>query len=390
MLGEFSLCAGNNTISDTGSRSKKMWSLLAYLICNRDRCISQQKLIDLLWGDNAYSTNPENALRITLHRLRAQLDQLWPGAGRELVLRKEGGYCWNSSIPLELDCEVFEALCHSAAPEETHLANLLKALAMYRGEFLPKQAAEFWVAPVSAHFQNLYLMASLEAGELLSARGQHQDAAAVCQAAAILEPYHEPLHQKLIQALAAAGDPMAAAAVYEGLSRRLFDDFGIRPSEETRAVYRIAVHSPQDRILPMDEILEHLQEPKGNIGAMQCDYDYFKVLCYAQSRSMERSGDAVHIALLSLTGTADKPLTRRSLHRIMEQLGTILRLNLRRGDAISQCSISQYIIMLPQANYENSCMVCRRLIAAFTRAHPHVTVKINFMVQPLTPSICIP
>ena len=92
MLGEFSLKTATASISDASNRSKKVWALLAYLICNRDRGISQQKLINLLWGDDSDSDNPENALRITLHRLRAQLDQLWPGAGRELIVRKDGGY----------------------------------------------------------------------------------------------------------------------------------------------------------------------------------------------------------------------------------------------------------------------------------------------------------
>lgn len=391
MLGEFSLRSGGNTISDLGSRSKKVWSLLAYLICNRTQVVSQQKLIDLLWGEDLSSTNPENALRITLHRLRALLDQLWPGAGRELILRRDGGYSWNESARIRLDCDRFDALCQTPPTEdEARLEKLLEALSLYRGPFLPRQASEMWVVGVSAHYQNQFLLATLEAAGGLSARGRHSEAVALCRAATATEPYHEPLHRVLMQELAAMGDPKAAAAVYEALSKRLFDDFGIRPSEETRAVYRAAAHSPEDRTLPMDEVLEHLQEPNYQAGAMQCDYDYFKVLCYAESRATERSGNVTHIALLSLSSGTDRPLTKRSTDRIMEQLGQSLRSNLRRGDIISRCSISQYIIMLPMANYENSCMVCRRIIAAFTRAHPHVTARVNFMVQPLTPSVCVP
>ena len=390
MLGEFSLHAGSNSISNSSNRSKKVWSLLAYLLCNRDRCISQQKLIDLLWGDDPTSNNPENALRITLHRLRSLLDQLWPGAGRELIIRKEGGYTWSGSVTTILDCERFEALCQApASSREQRLQDALEALALYKGEFLPRQSCEMWVVPVSTHFQNQYLMISMEAANLLSALDRHEEAATICRSAIAAEPYHEPLHQILMKELAASGDPKGAAAVYEALSKRLFDDFGIRPNEETRAVYRAAAHCPQDRTLPMDEILEHLQEPEGNLGAMQCDYDYFKVLCYAESRAMERSGNATHIALLSVSGT-DKAMAKGRLNRIMEQLGQVLRTNLRRGDTISRCSVSQYIIMLPKANYENSCMVCRRVIAAFNRAHPHMTDTIHFMVQPLTPSICVP
>ena len=378
MLGRFALCAGDAVVSDVGNRSKKVWALLAYLICNRDRSISQSKLISLLWGDESESDNPENALRITLHRLRAQLDGLWPGAGRELIVRRDGGYCWDGSACMELDCDRFEALYQQGAPDaDTRLHNLLDALALYQGEFLPRQASEMWVVPISTHFHNLYLQATLEAAQLLSARSRHDEAAALCRAAVATEPYHDVLHQILMQELASLGDQKGAAAVYEALSKRLFDDFGIRPSEQTREVYRIAAHSPEDRTLPMEEVLQHIQEPEGNTGAMQCDYDYFKVLCYAESRAMERNG-------------TEKPLSKRSLDRIMEQLGIELRGNLRRGDTISRCSTSQYIIMLPKANYENSCMVCRRVITAFHRSHPHVTAKINFMVQPLTPGICVP
>ena len=391
MLGTFSLQADGVSISDAGNRSKKVWTLLAYLICNRDRGTHQSKLISLLWGDESGSDNPENALRITLHRLRAQLEQLWPGAGRELIVRRDGGYGWNNEIVTELDCDRFEELCHRPAQDgDQRLQNLLDALALYQGEFLPRQSSEMWIVPISTHFHNLFLQATMDAAVLLRERNRHEEAANICRTAAAAEPYHEPLHQILMQELAAAGDPKAAGAVYEALSKRLFDDFGIRPNEQTREIYRTAVHSPEDRTLPMEEVLHHIREPEGNAGAMQCDYDYFKVLCYAESRAMERSGNATHIALLSISSSTDKPLTKRSMERIMEQLGEGLRGNLRRGDTISRCSVSQYIIMLPKANYENSCMVCRRVITAFQRSHPHVAVKIHFMVQPLTPGICVP
>ena len=391
MLGEFSLCAEGATISDAGNRSKKVWALLAFLICNRGRAIPQQRLINLIWGDEPDSDNPENALRITLHRLRTQLDHLWPGAGRELIVRKNGGYAWNSNIPMDLDCDRFEELLQSTAEDEdTRLQNLLDALALYRGAFLPRQASEMWIVPISTHFHNLHLQASLEAATLLSARERHEEAAQICRTAATAEPYHEPLHQLLIQELAASGDRNGAQVVYESLSKRLFDDFGIRPNEQTREIYRTVAHSPEDRTLPIEEVLLQLQEPDGNNGAMECDYDYFKVLCHAESRAMERNGNTTHIALLSLRNDTDKPMSKRSSERIMDQLGYQLRCNLRRGDTISRCSVSQYIIMLPKANYENSCMVCRRLITAFHKSHPHVNAKINYMVQPLTPGICVP
>ena len=385
MLGEFSLRAGENKISDTDTRSKRCWQLIAYLICHRGRAVSQNRIMELLWGDEPGCTNPENSLRTTLHRTRALLDGLWKGAGKELIHFRDGGYLWNDGIEVATDFQRFEALCQQGTLEACR-----EALRLYGGEFLTRYSTESWVIPLTTHFHNLFLEASVTAAEILSENGDHAEAAALCRRAVSSEPYHEPLHRLLMQELAAAGDQKGAAAVYDNLSKRLFDDFGVRPNEETRAVYRQAVHSPTDRTLPMDEVLEHLQEAEAAAGALQCDYDYFKVLCHVESRAMERSGSATHILLLSLTSGTDKPLTKRSQERIMEQLGGAIRTNLRRGDTFSRCSVSQYIIMLPKANYENSTMVCRRLLSAFHKAHPPVTAKVNFMVQPLTPSICVP
>ena len=391
MLGSFTLQSGDNLISDENNRSRKVWALLAYLICHRGTAVSQKKLIELLWGDDPSSTNPENALRITLHRLRSQLDLLWPGAGKELIVHKNGGYSWNTQASIQVDSDRFEQLCQTQnSSDDRRLDLCLEALSLYRGDFLERQSSESWIIPVTTHFHNLFVMLTLETADLLSRQGRHQEAAHVCRRGITAEPYHEPLYQVLMKELAADGDQKGASAVYENLRKRLFDDFGIRPSEETRAVYREAVHTPGERTLPIDEVLEHLQEPEVIPGAMQCDYDYFKVLCHAESRAMERSGSATHVALLSVTGLTGEPLPKRSQERIMTQLGNAVRLNLRRGDTISRCSTTQYIMMLPKANYEDSCMVCRRVINAYHKAYPHTAVRIKFMVQPLTPGICVP
>lgn len=391
MLGEFSLQTKTAKISDADNRTRKIWLLLAYLLCHRGQPVSQKKLIELLWGEEPASANPENALRITFHRARGMLNQLWPDAGHQLIVRRDGGYLFHPQCPVTMDFEEFDALCGKQADTaEERLEYCLEAIGLYGGEFLEKQSSEIWVIPITTHFHNLYISTVLEAAALLGERGRHQEAAALCRKAAAGDSYHEPLHQQLIRSLAASGDTGAAGQVYDDLSRRLFHDFGIRPSPETRQVYREAVHAVSDRTLPMDVVLEQLQEQEFTAGALRCDYDYFKVLCFAESRAMERSGNVTHIVLLSVSSGTEVPLTRRTLNRVMEQLGEQIRVNLRRGDTFSQCSVSQYIIMLPMANYENSCMVARRVLGAFSRKHPHVSARIHFMVQALTPTLQVP
>ena len=85
---------------------------------------------------------------------------------------------------------------------------------------------------------------------------------------------------------------------------------------------------------------------------------------------MARSGAAIHIALLNVEGEGARSLPRRSLDCAMDNLLEVVRSSLRRGDIVSRCSISQYILMLPNANYENSCKVCQRIIRTFSVSSP--------------------
>lgn len=385
-LGELTLCAGERQISDSDSRSKKVWMLMAYLLCHRTRVIPGRELIKVLWGEEPASSNPENTLKITFHRARTQLNQLWPTAGHDLLLNREGGYCWNNEVPMRMDAEDFEQQCQRGSlSEEAWMERALSALKLYHGDFMPKLGAEIWLIPVSSHYHNLYIQTVLDLAPLLAARGRHQEVATICRKAIFEEPYHEPLYQRLMAALQELGDQAGIVSVYEDLSQRLMTDFGIYPSDETTAIYRAATNALSDHSLSLEAVQEHLRDD-GPAGALECEYDYFRVLCRAESRAMLRSGRIAHIALFSISSKTGKPLSTRSHNRVMELYGEHIRSNLRRGDAYARCSASQYIVMLPEANYENSNMVCRRLIAAFQAKHPHSPAKINFMVQALTPN----
>ena len=211
MFGGFSLQAGDTVVTDSGNRARKVWLLLAALLCHRGHVLSPKRLIELTWGDASSITNPENTLRITLHRARTLLNHLWPTAGHDLILFRDNGYVWNDRIPVSIDSECFEALCTGDAPEDTRLENYRKALSLYRGGFLEKLSSETWIIPISTHFHNLYLATVLSTAQLLADRGCHQEAAALCRQAAAMERYHEPLYQILIRELAASGNPQDAA-----------------------------------------------------------------------------------------------------------------------------------------------------------------------------------
>lgn len=387
MLGQFTLRYGDRTISDSDDRSRRVWSLLAYMLYNHGRSFAQEELIHLYWSNGEKSADPGNALKSIFHRIRTALDKLQPGLGRLLIRRKAGRYFWNNVIPLSLDIEDFEAHFHAAeaaGDDDVRLAEYQAALALYAGDPLPRMTDEIWTIPIVAYYHSLYTRAAAGAIELLEKQERTAEAVALCRRAIHIEPYQEDLYEHLMRGLLRTGDMKGAMSVYEEMSELLFAHFGVMPSETLRTLYRQATRTVNDRTLTMDEVCSQLAEPAPHSGAMVCEYDFFKILYRAEARSIARNGHSANICLLSVSGKDGEMLARRSLDPAMNNLQVLVQNNLRRGDVIARCSISQYIILLPQANYENSRMVADRLVSAFYRRYPHSPARLRYTVQPLT------
>lgn len=386
MLGQFTLRYGDRTISDSDDRSRRVWSLLAYMLYNHGRSFAQEELIRLYWSNSEKSADPGNALKSIFHRIRTALDKLQPGLGRLLIRRKAGRYFWNNVMPLSLDIEDFEAHFHAAEAAgdvDVRLAEYQAALALYAGDPLPRVTDEIWTIPIVAYYHSLYTRAAAGAIELLEKQERTAEAVALCRRAIHIEPYQEDLYEHLMRGLLRTGDMKGAMSVYEEMSEQLFAHFGVMPSETLRTLYRQATRTVNDRTLTMDEVCSQLAEPAPHGGAMVCEYDFFKILYRAEARSIARNGHSANICLLSVSDKDGEMLARRSLDPAMNNLQVLVQNNLRRGDVIARCSISQYIILLPQANYENSRMVADRLVSAFYRRYPHSPARLRYTVQPL-------
>lgn len=371
-LGDFSIRRGEAALA--GGRSRKLILLLAFLIWERARPVPYGELTDLLQaGQEGGSLN---ALKAVLHRSRAALDQLGEGCGRSLILSRQGGCQWNPEVPLALDAEDLPRLLAAEDP-----ASRRRALALYRGDFLPALADHPWADARRAELRKLYLEGLLSLLPTLAETGCWQETAELTETACTLEPCREDLCRFRMEALLRLGCGREAAAAYELLHGHLLSRLGVLPSQSLRDLYRRALGDRDPRSLSPATLLETLQEPP-RPGSLVCGFDAFRTVCHSAARSAGRSGRPVHIALLTAAG--DDSLARRSLDRAMNHLEEILLTGLRRGDAAARCGAGQFVLLLPQADYDASRAVCARLIQTFHRRYPHAPVRVSFFVQPLT------
>ncbi|MBE6936173.1 MAG: hypothetical protein E7458_06665 [Ruminococcaceae bacterium] len=385
MFGKFSLSCENGAIDDGAGRSYKMWLVLAYLLYHRDRPVKQEELYRLLWQESDDREDPQNAFRAIMHRVRTTLSRLHAD-GRSMIKTDRSGYFWSPEYPVELDIDRFDALCASAVKEEDEeerLEQYLEALALYQGDFLSRLSSESWVMPLTQYYRERYLALVHAALVLLQDAGRCQDTIDLCRRALETDPYDEQLYLTLMKMLLETGDHEAVVAVYNAVSKLYANQFGVLPCDEIRAIYYTAIRTVNETAIPMETLQEQIREPVAQSGAMVCEYDFFRTVCQSTARLIERSGAAVHLLLISVVSDPKAPLSRRSLELTMTNLKEQIRRNLRRGDVVSQCSPSQYVVLLPMANYENSCMVCQRLIHAFFRTYPHSPARLEYAVQAL-------
>ena len=385
MLGDFTINRGEDSVSNSNSRSRKVWLLLAYLLCNRKREIPREELARLL-GESENNSGSGSALRMTRLRARRVLEPLTQGRGDELMLGKDGSIAWNPDVPTELDTEQFESLCRMAEEEvdrEQCVEIYRKALSLYNGDFLEKLSGESWVQPLAIYYQGLYLDALEEAMPLIQEVGSLKEVRQFCQRAVQFAPYEESLYAHQMRGLIAAEEYAAAEEIYQSVYQLLSNDLGVTPSEELQELHMEALRHMGEATVSPDQLLLSLQETNSPTSAMVCDLGTFRLFCQAEMRSANRRGEAVHIGLFSVEGKNGSPLSRQILNRGMEQLQQQLRHTLRVGDIISSCSASQYVVLLIQANYEDSKMVCGRVIRAFEKTYPRSRAVVRSTVLPL-------
>lgn len=206
MFGKFTLKQEGmevpHAVSLTG-RSRRLWTLTAYLILNRNRGVSAQELIDLLWPE-AENDNPLSTLQNNVSRARAALAELGFTHAKVIIHNEKGYYRWAPDRETQLDVEQFETLAKAALAEEDmekSVALAQEAVALYTGDFLTESAAEFWCINLNTYYRSLYTRLCRAAVDRLLKLGRITDAEKLCTGVIRLDPAAEEFSVFLMQAL---------------------------------------------------------------------------------------------------------------------------------------------------------------------------------------------
>ncbi len=386
-LGEFSLTIDGKNVNDRNHQSKKAWILLEYLLTFRNREVSPEELIELIWKDEDLA-NPNGALKTLMFRARKLLTDLdYPP--QQLIMQQGGSYAWNRNLKTIVDADIFEDLVNKGIGTEgtceERLNACIQALDIYKGDFLPKSGYESWVIPISTYYHSLYQKAAHTAIRFLMEDENYIKVVEICQKAVNIEPYDEDLHYHLIFAMFKSGQQQAALDHYNHTIDMLYSEFAITPSDHLKSLYKIIRDTKHGVVTDLGVIQDALMEETRKSGAFYCEYSVFKDIYQLESRSIERTGDSIYLCLLTLSDLNGNLLSQPFLNKGMDLLRSSIRSSLRRVDVFCRYSISQYMLLLPTATYENGEMVLKRITQNFHKTYTRRDMIVNYSLQAVTP-----
>jgi len=237
-MGELCLASRERLVRAQRLRGRQGRLAFAYLVSERDRPVSRDELIELLWPDR---TPPafEVALSALLSKLRAML----AAAGLSSHALRPVAHSYQLRLPAGswIDTEESlravhdaEAALRSGSPQRAY-GPAVVASSILRRSFLPGDHG-VWIERKRDELVGIRLRALDCLAEIHLWNKEPTLALHAAEEAVDLEPYRETGYRRLMQIHERSGDRGEALRVYEDLRRLLATDLQTRPAPETEAL----------------------------------------------------------------------------------------------------------------------------------------------------------
>ena len=385
MMGNYLFYIDEQRIENPVSRSRKGSALMSFLILNRGKPVANQRLLRELWPSNTV-TNPENALKTLVSRVRSMLNEMAPGLGRSIVSDR-GAYHWETLDGVRVDVfeilDIFDDLGHKR-DEPSQKALFQRLIYLFKGDLyqtgdLNEEAA------YAEQMHRQYLNAVYQYLDILRKEEDYNEICAVCRMALNVDNFDDHLHIELMKAMVHLNRISDAMDQYQHAANLTYRYLGAMPSESMQEFYRQLNRSRKSLKFNMDAIRNELRDANADHGAFVCDYNMFKEIYNLQMRNLERLGTTMFLGIIMIGDADDSHMNYIRQDNIMNGLIEILRDNLRKGDIITHFAPTIVAVLLPTVNYETGSMVMERVRLLFYKRFPNSNIPFHHRVGMLGP-----
>ena len=376
MMGNFLIFINEQRVENPVSKSRKGTALVEYLVLHRGKPVPNQMLLSALWPEHSV-TNPENALKTLVSRMRTLLNQMVPGLGA-CIVSDRGAYHWACMPGMRIDAldlmDLFDAISAERDPEKLReMYN--QVLELYEGDLYQTGDLD-GDASFAQQLHTQYLTAVYGYIELLRKEESYNDVIAVCRTALEVDSFDDRLHIELMKAMVSLNRTSDALVEYKHATNMTYRYLGAPPSPEMMAFYQEMNKARNSLKYNLDAIRRELHNSSLERGAFVCDYEMFKAIYNLEMRNLERLGTTMFLGII-MVGDDENGSDSIRQDNIMNGLIEILRDNLRKGDIITHFSPSVIALLLPTVNYKTGTMVMERIRQLFYKRYPNSDIPFH-------------
>lgn len=258
LLGRFTITVNGAIIPETAWKTRKIASVLKYLMLHRNQIVTRDHLMGLFWP-NSDQKAASMSLRAALHELRKVLVRYGaPVAGdAALISEQRGGLEIKTGGGLAVDVDEFISLyCeldHTSASgagrapgtrdgmadnddaNQAKTAALERMMALYQGNLLKEDAYLDWAFEAREELKSLFLEASLDLVSIYLARGEYNKAEGQLLRTLDIDRYNEEACIHLLKLYTSINQRGRAAKLYADFASRLHKELGIEPDARLAA-----------------------------------------------------------------------------------------------------------------------------------------------------------
>lgn len=330
------------------------WHAFAYLMTFRNKRFQAEELLSYLY-EEAEGVDAVKLLNRQLEESSKVLDAC--GEAHYVKIDKDF-YHWNHNIGMTIDTEVFEHEIFvgqskiGTHPEEA-LAHFLKAIELYRGEYL-KGCSQMWVHGIRNHYRNLFNDSVQSAMRLLKSFDRLDDMVKLTAAATKASPSDEKCHRNHIEALCLSNRCDEALDYYHGLSETLYSAYGLMPSMKMQSLFNNIKKATQ-----IVDDLSFTAETISDLSAFYVEAEVFKTVYELEKRRSNRSNVSLTLGVVKLEETHETSI------ELMQSMKNFLEKSLRQSDCFTQWDDRSFYILFPYSSYETAEYVLDRLLDRF-------------------------
>lgn len=380
-FGGLEITNDNVTVNIVELFGKQLVNLLQVLLFHSEKPVQKDELIDILWPE---SKNPSSALKFSIFRLRAELNEIEFFKDKEVIVTTRKGYILNPNLDWNIDFVELEKAYNqindgSELLDEKEFKTAGKIFRLYQGRFYASPSQLHWILQKQEIFRQMYVKTMMRTSCYLYTQKRYDEMMLMNYQAVLIEPFNEGLHYYYMKGLVATRNYREALKYYDELNDIFLSELGTGLSKRFKQLYDIIIadHAKEES-KDMETIMRELSSRDQQNQGFFCSYEIFKYFYELLLKMSIRNEQNYYLIMLQFSdGTLDYEKIGLDFDRVKRLVGSCLRSN----DLFTRTSETQLLLLVDCQTEENAHLIIQRISNKFYSIFRKKNYRMNYSVH---------